>query len=198
MNPSAKSMLTISHLHGSGGRQIISDLARRLNWTVWDREIEPAYGSFGQPINPITVLQEIRTFSLPKGASRERPLPFRHDLHQGVVCASCHGAPPELSARAADCAGCHADHHHEGATCSTCHAQPVKAVHPLTVHAGCAGAGCHEDAPFAGVPRSRTACLACHQDHADHKPGRECAACHAMPPASLVGPVGLAASSARR
>jgi cytidylate kinase len=39
MNPSAKSMLTISHLHGSGGRQIIGDLARRLNWTVWDKEI---------------------------------------------------------------------------------------------------------------------------------------------------------------
>src|SRR5262249_52462487 len=39
MNTSAKSMLTISHLYGSGGSRIARDLGRRLNWAVWDKEI---------------------------------------------------------------------------------------------------------------------------------------------------------------
>jgi cytidylate kinase len=39
MNPSAKSMLTISHQYGSGGSRIARDLGRRLNWAVWEKEI---------------------------------------------------------------------------------------------------------------------------------------------------------------
>ena len=39
MDPSAKSMLTISHLYGSGGSLIARDLGHRLNWAVWDKEI---------------------------------------------------------------------------------------------------------------------------------------------------------------
>jgi hypothetical protein len=39
MNTSAKSMLTISHLYGSGGSLIAHDLGHRLNWAVWDKEI---------------------------------------------------------------------------------------------------------------------------------------------------------------
>lgn len=39
MNPSAKSMLTISQQYGSGGSRIARDLGRRLNWTVWEKEI---------------------------------------------------------------------------------------------------------------------------------------------------------------
>ena len=39
MNPSAKSMLTISHQYGSGGSRISRDLGRRLNWAVWEKEI---------------------------------------------------------------------------------------------------------------------------------------------------------------
>ncbi len=39
MNTSAKSMLTISHLYGSGGSRIARDLGNRLHWTVWDKEI---------------------------------------------------------------------------------------------------------------------------------------------------------------
>lgn len=32
-------ILTLSHQYGSGGSLIASDLGRRLNWTVWDKEI---------------------------------------------------------------------------------------------------------------------------------------------------------------
>jgi len=39
MNPSTKSILTISHLYGSGGSLIARDLGRRLHWTVGDKEI---------------------------------------------------------------------------------------------------------------------------------------------------------------
>jgi len=39
MDTSVKSMLTISHLYGSGGSLIARELGRRLNWTVWDKEI---------------------------------------------------------------------------------------------------------------------------------------------------------------
>jgi cytidylate kinase len=39
MNPSAKSMLTISYPYGSGGERIVRDLSNRLHWTVWDKEI---------------------------------------------------------------------------------------------------------------------------------------------------------------
>jgi cytidylate kinase len=39
VNTSAKSILTISHLYGSGGSRIARDLGNRLHWTVWDKEI---------------------------------------------------------------------------------------------------------------------------------------------------------------
>src|SRR5215510_6686026 len=39
MDTSVKSMLTISHMYGSGGTLIVRELGRRLNWTVWDKEI---------------------------------------------------------------------------------------------------------------------------------------------------------------
>ncbi len=34
-----KSVLTISHMYGSGGSRIAHDLGRRLGWTVWEKEI---------------------------------------------------------------------------------------------------------------------------------------------------------------
>lgn len=39
MNPSSKSMLTISHMYGSGGSRIARALGRRLQWAVWEKEI---------------------------------------------------------------------------------------------------------------------------------------------------------------
>ena len=35
----AKSVLTISHMYGSGGSRIARDLGGRLGWTVWEKEI---------------------------------------------------------------------------------------------------------------------------------------------------------------
>lgn len=34
-----KSILTVSHLYGSGGSLIVRELGGRLNWTVWEKEI---------------------------------------------------------------------------------------------------------------------------------------------------------------
>src|SRR5262245_31705898 len=39
MDPSAKSLLTIAHLYGSGGSLIAHEVGRRLHWAVWDKEI---------------------------------------------------------------------------------------------------------------------------------------------------------------
>ena len=34
-----KSILTLSHSYGSGGSLIARTVGRRLNWTVWEKEI---------------------------------------------------------------------------------------------------------------------------------------------------------------
>ena len=34
-----KSILTVSHLYGSGGSLIVRELGGRLNWAVWEKEI---------------------------------------------------------------------------------------------------------------------------------------------------------------
>ncbi len=39
MGASSKSVLTFSHLYGSGGSFIVRDLGRRLHWPVWEKEI---------------------------------------------------------------------------------------------------------------------------------------------------------------
>jgi len=39
MGTSTKSMLTISHLYGSGGSLIARDVGCRQNWAVWDKEL---------------------------------------------------------------------------------------------------------------------------------------------------------------
>ena len=141
------------------------------------------------------LLTTLRTLSFPQGRTATRALPFVHGAHEGVACATCHAPSPARSARAVDCVGCHAEHHGEGADCSACHVQAPAAVHPLTVHAGCTGAGCHADAPLAALPQlagTRSACLVCHQDRAEHRPGQPCADCHVLPPPALPGAIGLA------
>ena len=134
------------------------------------------------------VLQTL-TFSQSKTATR--PLTFQHVRHEGVACASCHGSPP-LDEQAVDCAGCHVDHHREGADCTACHVQAPAAVHPLTVHAGCAGAACHDDRTLVGASQTRSFCLACHQDQSEHRESEDCATCHVMPPPTFPGPAGMA------
>lgn len=39
MDTKEKSVLTISHMYGSGGSRIARDLGRRLAWSVWEKEI---------------------------------------------------------------------------------------------------------------------------------------------------------------
>jgi hypothetical protein len=137
------------------------------------------------------VFEAARTFALPLGAARARALPFRHAPHEGVACATCHTGSSSLTARATDCASCHADHHGARADCSACHVPAPASVHPLTVHAGCGGTGCHTDPAIVPTPRTRPSCLVCHAEQSAHRPGQDCAGCHVLPPAAAVEPVGL-------
>jgi Ni/Fe-hydrogenase subunit HybB-like protein/Fe-S-cluster-containing dehydrogenase component len=114
-----------------------------------------------------------------------RTLLFEHRFHWNTDCGVCHTGQDDLStAEGADCSGCHAQHHDPDADCSRCHDAPAPGAHTRQAHLGCAGAGCHENAPEAirGAPRERPLCLVCHRDRVDHMPGRNCADCHMMPP----------------
>jgi len=117
-------------------------------------------------------------------APLERSLSFRHDDHGKLNCRDCHTASNRLAV-ARDCASCHAQHHTAASTCVTCHTEPsaaVRAQHPReATHAGCGGTGCHTDAAVLALPPANSLCLACHGEQAQHKVGRECVACHAVP-----------------
>lgn len=39
MRTGAKTVLTISHMYGSGGSRVARDLSQRLGWKVWEKEI---------------------------------------------------------------------------------------------------------------------------------------------------------------
>ena len=114
----------------------------------------------------------------------QRALPFGHAEHVEPTCATCHQAgltrPPDTGA----CATCHTEHHAVGATCMSCHEQPVASAHTVENHVTCGGSGCHENPAYDAVPRDRQGCLACHQDLVEHRPGQECAECHALPGAA--------------
>lgn len=123
-----------------------------------------------------------RTMDFSTGLTVQRALPFDHDAHPDLDCASCHTDGLALSASAVDCASCHEDHHEPAADCMSCHQPTGSEAHVVeTAHVTCSGAGCHTDLPFEGLPRTNTVCLACHQDLVDHRPGGECAECHALP-----------------
>lgn len=119
------------------------------------------------------------TFSV-MDAPISRELPFDHGVHPDVTCATCHQEGLARPVDTAACATCHTEHHEVGVTCMACHAQPAESAHAIDDHVGCTGVGCHEAPPFEGVPRQRDACLVCHQDQIDHRPGEECAECHAL------------------
>ena len=128
------------------------------------------------------------TYSLPRslelsvGVARERPLPFQHSDHPDVACVRCHTDGLALSAAEVDCASCHEEHHSPEARCAGCHLQALETPpHPLEVHVGCGGAGCHSELPFEGVPRTRNFCVTCHEQQEDHRPGQPCANCHLLP-----------------
>jgi hypothetical protein len=131
---------------------------------------------------PAAIFSLPRTLELSVGTAPERPLPFQHSDHPGVACVSCHTEGLALSAAAVDCASCHVEHHRPEARCATCHLSELETPpHPLEVHRGCGGAGCHTELPFEGVPRTRNLCVACHQQMEEHRPGRACTSCHLLP-----------------
>jgi hypothetical protein len=112
-----------------------------------------------------------------------RTLPFDHGDHLTYGCGDCHTRGLALSAAGLNCASCHLEHHQPTVSCMSCHPSPAAGAHGLDAHLGCAGSGCHEaaPAPVRAVPRTRDFCMACHQDLVDHRPGRNCVTCHALP-----------------
>lgn len=124
----------------------------------------------------------LRTLQLSTGPTGERPLSFDHGDHETVECSRCHTGGPALSAAELPCGECHEDHHRLDSRCTVCHLDPPADAHPVEVaHLTCEGSGCHTSLPYDRVPRSRQACLVCHRDLTDHRPGRPCAECHAIP-----------------
>ncbi len=107
-------------------------------------------------------------------APRTRDLPFAHDRHSRVACASCHGEGVSKAPRES-CNGCHTDHHRADATCTSCHAE-AKPAHDRGTHVTCGS--CHSGAGTAALPPTRAVCLACHTEQRTHKPGGDCGACH--------------------
>jgi hypothetical protein len=110
---------------------------------------------------------------------RTRELTFDHGRHEKTECRTCHEKGPTL-AFDRGCNSCHEDHHVAKAECRSCHTDgQLERAHPrAVVHAGCGGAGCHQDAAVTALPPARNVCVACHAKQVDHKPGRDCAACH--------------------
>jgi hypothetical protein len=133
---------------------------------------------------PPGTYERARAMSFSVGTSDpDRRLPFPHPAHASLDCASCHS---EGLARAVpadfDCASCHEDHHTPEAGCASCHRVAPETAHPTElVHVTCSGSGCHTDAPFQTLPRTRAFCVGCHVDLAEHEPGRVCTECHALP-----------------
>ena len=111
--------------------------------------------------------------------ARQRTLSFVHKDHRDLDCKGCHSNGIMLGV-AKDCQSCHTDHHKAESSCTSCHQTPPKTAHVRAAHDGCAGSGCHTDATVLALPPTRSACLACHTDQANHKPKRECAECHAV------------------
>jgi hypothetical protein len=126
-------------------------------------------------------VQQVRQrFDMSVAPARTRLLGFDHASHPNVACAQCH--QPSLTRQASvTCTGCHEDHHQPNRSCISCHLRPGDRAHDANAHLGCTAAGCHEPAPFVGVPRTRNFCLSCHQDRVDHEPRGNCAECHALP-----------------
>jgi Ni/Fe-hydrogenase subunit HybB-like protein/Fe-S-cluster-containing dehydrogenase component len=127
-----------------------------------------------------------RTLNLHIGSldGPSRRLLFEHRFHWNTDCSVCHTGQDDLStAQGADCSRCHAEHHDPEADCSRCHEPPAAGAHTRDAHLGCAGKGCHVNAPPAirNAPRTRPLCLVCHRDRADHWPGRSCVDCHVLP-----------------
>lgn len=117
--------------------------------------------------------------------ARARTLAFRHELHAGIGCRSCHVT--EVTLAPASCASCHDAHHREGATCATCHERPPRGVHGLEAHLTCGGSGCHQGVAAARPALSRELCLVCHTGRRNHQPQASCHTCHVVPDGEGLG-----------
>ena len=137
----------------------------------------------GEYANRTYPMSQRFTFSTPSSGTRQRAVSFAHQPHSRVECTACHREPVTRSAAKVECNACHADHHKATASCMACHPTPRQAVHNRNVHLSCAGSGCHSELPksIANVPRTRTFCLACHQNMVNHRPTGNCADCHRLP-----------------
>lgn len=124
-----------------------------------------------------------RAYTPSVGRSENRTFRFEHRQHDGMECSRCHVEGLELSAARVACAACHEDHHDASSSCIGCHRAPPRSAHTAAAHLTCAGSGCHSTVPVSAVERTRSLCLSCHQNMTDHRPGRRCADCHALPPA---------------
>jgi hypothetical protein len=127
---------------------------------------------------PYRVAQPVR-LSVAQPVTRR--LPFDHARHAGELCTACHASGLDQSAAGVSCNTCHQKHHVPEANCRACHQRPPATAHTTQAHLGCGVAGCHSAMPFRGLPRARQVCLGCHQQLADHMPGRNCIDCHALP-----------------
>lgn len=117
--------------------------------------------------------------------SIQRTLTFDHTRHDGLTCSECHNGAGagDLSAASITCSACHASHHRVEADCLACHVQaPARAHASDQVHSSCTASGCHLAAPMEDMTWTRNLCLVCHESMTEHRPGRSCTACHAVPP----------------
>lgn len=132
-----------------------------------------------------------QTFQLSVGRTDPtRTLDFDHRRHDDIGCTECHRGGLALGAADVRCSSCHEEHHQPDRACIACHVDPAQGAHPVSVHVtGCAGSGCHEAVPPAlrGVPRTRSFCLACHQEQREHMVGGNCADCHRLPAPRVAG-----------
>lgn len=118
-----------------------------------------------------------------------RWLRFDHGMHTGTTCVACHTEGMALATGGgADCSTCHAQHHEPTADCSACHARPAADAHDARAHLGCDGTGCHNaPAGIRDAPRTRSLCLVCHRDRAEHQVGKQCSGCHILPEPTYSG-----------
>jgi len=142
------------------------------------RSCDRCHDATDMPASPIQRQLEVN-FSVNDAV--QRTATFRHEIHEVLGCALCHSEGLSRSAEAVDCNMCHQVHNAEY-DCTSCHVRPPTSAHPPSeAHVTCSGSGCHTTMPFETVPRTRQACLGCHQDKKDHRPDRRCVECHTLP-----------------
>lgn len=116
-------------------------------------------------------------------AERIRALPLDHEEHADLRCVDCHGGDDRQRVQNS-CSTCHEDHHAQSAlaSCAACHEEHREDAHTAEVHTeGCTGSGCHTEARYSRMDRTREFCATCHQEQIDHEPAELCVNCHLVP-----------------